>query len=111
MQKFITFLKHFERRKLIFLMTFSTLFFLISYLYSPKKLEIGYQFLLFYAGLLIYIWCFIFFMLVIHTQQARKTPDPFYLFNYVTYLFLLILFSAPLIYLWYAWEEISKLKW
>jgi hypothetical protein len=111
MHPFIMRLKNVERRKTLILMTFSTILFLLINYNTKDKMNNGYQFFLSFLSIVLNLFSFIFFMLVIMAQEEKKTPNPFYLFRYVTYVFLLILLMAPFLYLWSMWDLILHLKW
>ena len=111
MHPFIMKLKNVERRKTLILMTFSTILFLLINFNTKDKMNNGYQFFLSFLSIVLNLFSFIFFMLVIMAQEEKKPADPFYLFKYVTYVFLSILIMAPFLYLWSMWDLILQLKW
>jgi hypothetical protein len=104
-------LKDIDRRKILLLITFTTLFFLFINYNTKDKLTNGYHFFLSFFSIVFNLYSFIFFMLVLIAQEERKPKDPFYLFRYVAYVFLLILFIGPFIYLWSMRDIIAHLSW
>ena len=80
-------------------------------LQTKQKLENGYEFFLSFLSVLVNASTFIFFMLVVISQEERKPKDPFYLFRYVSYVFLFLLAIAPFIYLWSMQDVIMHLNW
>jgi hypothetical protein len=111
MEKIQMYFKNIERRKLILLITFTMLLFLLINYNTKEKLESGYQFFLSFFSILLNVLTFIFFMLVLIAQEERRKSDPFYLFKYVTFTFFFILLIGPFLYLWSMREVILHLKW
>ena len=85
-------------------------FSIIIHLQTKQKLENGYEFFLSFLSVLVNASTFIFFMLVVISQEERKPKDPFYLFRYVSYVFLFLLAIAPFIYLWSMQDVIMHLN-
>jgi hypothetical protein len=104
-------LKTVERKKIFLLVAFTLVLSLVINITAKEKLENGYQFFLSFFAIYLNVLSFIFFMLVIDAQEEPKGKNPFYLFKYVTYLFLLILLIAPFLYLWGMGDVIMQLKW
>jgi hypothetical protein len=104
-------LKNVDRRKLIVILTFTIILSLLINFNTKDKLENGYQFFLSFFAIYLNVLTFIFFMLVLKAQEEPKVKNPFYLFNYVTYVFLIIFFLAPFLYLWSMGDVIMQLKW
>lgn len=104
-------LKTVERKKIFLLVIFSLVLSLVINITTKEKLENGYQFFLSFFAIYLNVLSFVFFMLVIDAQEEPKGKNPFYLFKYVTYLFLLILLIAPFLYLWGMGDVIMQLKW
>ena len=104
-------LKIVDRKKIFLLVAFTLILSVVINMNTHNKLENGYQFFLSFFVIYLNLLSFIFLMLVINAQEEPKVKNPFYLFKYVTYLFLIILFIAPLLYLWSMCDVILKLKW
>lgn len=104
-------LKTFERKKVFLLVTFSLVLSAVININTKEKLDNGYQFFLSFFGIYLNVLSFIFLMLVINAQEEPQGKNPFYLFKYVTYVFLFILFIAPFLYLWSMGDVIMQLKW
>jgi hypothetical protein len=104
-------LKTVERKKIFLLVVFTLVLSLVINITLKEKLENGYQFFLSFFAIYLNVLSFIFFMLVIDAQEEPKGKNPFYLFKYVTYLFLMILLIAPFLYLWSMGDVIMQLKW
>jgi hypothetical protein len=104
-------LKTFERKKTFLLVAFTLVLSTVININTKEKLDNGYQFFLSFFGIYSNVLSFIFLMLVINAQEEPKGKNPFYLFKYVTYVFLIILFIAPFLYLWSMGDVIMQLKW
>ena len=104
-------LKTVERKKVFLLVALSLVLSTVINITTKEKLENGYQFFLSFFGIYLNVLSFVFLMLVIDAQEEPKGKNPFYLFKYVTYLFLIILFIAPFLYLWSMGDIIMHLKW
>ena len=111
MKKIEILLKTIDKKKVSFLLTLTVIFSSVINLLTKQKLENGYEFFLSFLSVLLNASTFIFFMLVVISQEERKPKDPFYLFRYVSYLFLLLLAIAPFIYLWSMQDVIMHLNW
>ena len=111
MKKIEILLKTIEKKKVLFLVLFTISISSYINLLTKEKLENGYEFFLSFLSVLLNASTFIFFMLVVISQEERKPKDPFYLFRYVSYLFLLLLAIAPFIYLWSMQDVIMHLNW
>ncbi len=104
-------LKTIDKKKAQLLLSFSMVFSLIIHFHTKQKLENGYEFFLSFLSILLNASAFIFFMLVVISQEERKPKDPFYLMRYLGYLLLFLLAIAPFIYLWSMRDVIMHLNW
>lgn len=104
-------LKTIDKKKAQLLLSFSMVFSLIIHFHTKQKLENGYEFFLSFLSVLLNASTFIFFMLVVISQEEKKPKDPFYLFRYVSYVFLFLFAIAPFIYLWSMQDVIMHLNW
>ena len=104
-------LKTIDKKKALLLVTSSMVFSGFIHLQTKQKLENGYEFFLSFFSVLLNASAFIFYMLVVISQEERKPKDPFYLFRYVSYVFLFLLAIAPFIYLWSMQDVIMHLNW
>ena len=104
-------LKTIDKKKAQLLLSFSMVFSIIIHLQTKQKLENGYEFFLSFLSVLLNASTFIFFMLVVISQEERKPKDPFYLMRYISYLFLFLFAIAPFIYLWSMQDVIMHLNW
>ncbi|MFA9206637.1 MAG: hypothetical protein ACEQR6_08180 [Burkholderiaceae bacterium] len=128
MKKIEILLKTIDKKKAQLLLSFSMVFSLIIHFHTKQKLENGYEFFLSFLSIFLNISCLILFMLVQNAQvekkpkepfrffssnfvEQRKSKDPFHLFKYVSYVFLLLLAIAPFIYLWSMRDVIIHLNW
>ena len=111
MKKIEALLKTINKKKVLLIVSFTMAFSSYVHLQTKEKLENGYEFFLSFLSVLLNASTFIFFMLVVISQEERKPKDPFYLFRYVSYLFLLLLAIAPFIYLWSMQDVIMQLNW
>jgi hypothetical protein len=78
---------------------------------TSEKLTNGYHFLFFFLSILPMVYFFDLIMINTIKQEAKKGPNPFYLMKYVTYVFLALFSTGPLLYLWSMREVIAQLKW
>ncbi len=127
MKKIETLLKTIDKKKVLLLVTCTMAFSSYVHLQTKEKLENGYEFFLSFLSIFLNISCLILFMLVQNAQvekkpkepfrffssnfvEQRKSKDPFHLFKYVSYVFLLLLAIAPFIYLWSMRDVIIHLN-
>ena len=111
MKKIELLLKKIDRKVLQHLLTVSIIFSAFVNYATNNKLQNGFQFYISFFSILVNIYCFVLFMLVLIVQENRSPKDPFYLFRYVSYLFLILMFISPFIYLWSMREVIAHLQW
>ncbi len=100
-----------KRKNFIYLFGLCLPLLFLAYRYTHEKHTDGYQFLLFFFSILptIYVVDLILFNAI--KEEGLISRNPFYLMKYVTYVFLALFSTGPLLYLWSMREVIAQLKW
>ena len=83
----------------------------MAFSYRKDMFENGYYFYFFFFSILPLIISSIIMFLQIVYQLEGPPRSPFYLLKYSFYFMILILSSAPFLYLWSMRDVISHLKW
>ena len=98
-------------KKVMYFMAFALIIMSVTSGYTKDKFKDGYQFFLsFFSILPVYILGVV-FMLRLVCQLKGPPRSPFYLLKFSFYIMILILSSAPFLYLWGMRDVISHLKW
>lgn len=98
-------------KKVMYFMAFALIIMSVTSGYTKDKFKDGYQFFLsFFSILPVYILGVVFMLRLVYELEVQPR-SPIYLLKYSFYFIILILSSAPFLYIWGMRHVISQLKW
>ena len=111
MNKLRKHIQNLDKRKLFLFKVFAYISWLIGFSYRKQVFVNGYYFFFIFFSILPIIMFGIVTMLRLVSHLEGPPRHPFYLMKYSYYFIMLIISSAPFLYLWGMRDVISHLKW
>jgi len=111
MNKFRNYIQNLDKKTLYIFKVLAYIILLIGFFYRNHNFENGYHFFFIFFSILPIIIFGIVMMLRIVYQLEGPPRCPFHLLKYSYYFIILLLSSAPFLYLWGMRDVISHLKW
>ena len=111
MKNFKNFIQNLDKKKLFLLNLFFNSNLFIAFIFTNHRFENGYHFFYLFFSILPVGMLIIFLMLRSIYQLQGPPRHPFHLMKYSAYFIILLVSSAPFLYLWGMRDVISQLKW
>ena len=111
MNKFRNYIQNLDKKTLYIFKVLAYMIWLIGFFYRNHNFENGYHFFFIFFSILPIIILGIVMMLRLVYQLEGPPRSPFHLLKYSYYFIMLLISSAPFLYLWGMRDVISQLRW
>lgn len=111
MKNFKNYIQNLDKKTLSFFYVLSYVIWMIGFSSNKFNFSNGYQFFFTFFSILPVIISAIIMMLRLVYQLEGPPRSPFHLLKYSYYFIILLVSSAPFLYLWGMRDVISHLKW